>query len=60
MSDISDVEHPMRDAFDARDYRAVATLMLERYGTEIRAFLCSRLRSTADGDEAFSMFVEDL
>lgn len=50
----------MRDAFDARDYRAVATLMLERYGTEIRAFLCSRLRSTADGDEAFSMFVEDL
>jgi RNA polymerase sigma-70 factor (ECF subfamily) len=60
VSDSTDADPQMRIAFDARDYRTVATLMLEHYGTEIQNFLHSRLRSATNADEAFSMFVEDL
>ncbi|HEY2734219.1 MAG TPA: hypothetical protein VGI70_09545, partial [Polyangiales bacterium] len=53
-------ERQMRCAFDARDYRSVARLMIEHYGVEIQGFLRSRLRSITAADDAFSMFMEDL
>ena len=60
MADIGEIDTQMRVAFDAGDYAAVATLMLQSYGSEIQAFLASRLRSPVDADDAFSMFAEDL
>lgn len=57
---MSELESRMRAAFDAADYAAVATLIVTHYGGEIQAFLNARLRSASDGDDAFSMFVEDL
>jgi RNA polymerase sigma-70 factor (ECF subfamily) len=37
-----------------------ATRALEAYGPEIMSFLAGRLRSASDGEEAFSIFAEDL
>jgi RNA polymerase sigma-70 factor (ECF subfamily) len=56
----TEAERLMRVAFDAGDYRGVATHIVQHYGAEIQNFLSSRLRSSTDADEAFSMFVEDL
>lgn len=57
---MSEVERQMRAAFDAADFSEVATLIVNHYGGEIQSFLNARLRSATDGDDAFSMFVEDM
>jgi RNA polymerase sigma-70 factor, ECF subfamily len=54
------LEQAVRDACDAKDFDAAATRALEAYSSEIISFLCARLRSSSDGDEAFSMFAEDI
>jgi RNA polymerase sigma-70 factor (ECF subfamily) len=43
-----------------RDFAAAASCALEAYSGEILAYLVARLRSQSDGEEAFSMFAEDL
>ena len=47
-------------AFTRGDYAAAATLVIERYGGEILAFLRARLRSASDADEVFGSFAEKL
>ncbi len=56
----TDLEQRIRRAWDAKDFDAVATLTIEAYADQILSFLSARLRSQSDGQEAFSMFVEDL
>jgi len=53
-------EERVRAACDAHDYRGACTLALDAYGSELLAFLCARLRAQSDGEEAFSIFTEDL
>ena len=61
MSDVaSDFEQSIRAAWEAKDYESAATLTLQGYASEILSFLSARLRSASDGQEAFSMFAEDL
>lgn len=55
-----DLEQNIRGAWDGSDFEAAATLALQGYGNEILSFLSARLRSASDGQEAFSMFAEDL
>jgi RNA polymerase sigma-70 factor (ECF subfamily) len=50
----------IRRAFDAGDLELAATRALETHGSEILSFLVARLRSMSEGQEAFSMFAEDL
>jgi RNA polymerase sigma-70 factor (ECF subfamily) len=54
------LEERIRSAWDARDYDTAATLVIEAYADEIASFLGARLRSAGAGQEAFSMFAEDL
>lgn len=58
--DLSQSELPIRTAWQAQDYQAAATLTLELYGGAILGFLIGRLRDPIRGEEAFSMFTEDL
>jgi RNA polymerase sigma-70 factor (ECF subfamily) len=59
MSD-PDTDSNIRRAYDAGDLDLAATLALEAYGSEILSFLVARLRSMSEGQEAFSIFAEDL
>lgn len=54
------LEQRVRVAWEARDYRAGATALLEEIGPQVLAFLLARLKNSADAAEAFSMFHEDL
>ena len=54
------VEQEAKAACDQRDYEHAATVLLEHYGDELLSFLIARLRSEADGHEAFSLLAEDL
>jgi RNA polymerase sigma-70 factor (ECF subfamily) len=54
------IDDEIRRAFDQGDLELAATRTLEAYGSEILSFLAARLRSISDGQEAFSMFAEDL
>jgi RNA polymerase sigma-70 factor (ECF subfamily) len=56
----TDNEQKIRDAHATGRLKDAATVTLETYGSEVLSFLSSRLRSTSDAQEAFSMFVEDL
>ena len=56
----AEFEQTVRSAWEAKDFDAAATLAVERYANEILTFLSARLRSQSDGQEAFSMFAEDL
>lgn len=56
----TDDEQALRSVWDARDFRAVTTLALERYGPEILGVLAVQLRSTSDAADAFSLFAEHL
>jgi RNA polymerase sigma-70 factor (ECF subfamily) len=56
----SNFEQSIRAACETKDFEAAATLTLQGYASEILSFLSARLRSTSDGQEAFSMFAEDL
>lgn len=56
----TDDEQDLRQAWDHADYRAVATLALERYGPEIFGVLAAQLRSPADAADVFSLFAENL
>jgi RNA polymerase sigma-70 factor (ECF subfamily) len=47
-------------AWDHADFRAVTTLVLERYGPEILGVLAARLRSPSDAADVFSLFAENL
>ena len=58
--DRQEIEAQVKAACDAGNYERAATLTLEGYGTELLSFLIARLRNHDDGQEAFSMFVEDL
>jgi DNA-directed RNA polymerase specialized sigma24 family protein len=53
-------EEAVRAACAAGDYALATTRAFEAYGSEILSFLTARLRSQSDGEEAFSMFTEDL
>jgi len=53
-------EQDLRQAWNTGDFRAVATLALERYGPEILGVLAARMRSSADAAEVFSLFAENL
>jgi DNA-directed RNA polymerase specialized sigma24 family protein len=55
----TEIENAIRAALEAQDYQRAATRALEAYGHEILTFLFARLRAVTDGQEAFSMFVED-
>ena len=56
----SEAESAVEQACKAGELDLAATRALEAYGPEILSFLGARLRSSSDGDEAFSMFAEDL
>jgi RNA polymerase sigma-70 factor, ECF subfamily len=60
MSQESELEARVRKACETAEYAPAATLIVERYGAEIMAFLVSRLRSRSDADEVFAMFAEKL
>lgn len=60
MTEQSEYELAIRGFFDTGRLDAAATSTLTAYGDEIRSFIGSRLREKPDGDEAYSMFVEDL
>jgi len=60
MTELTDDEQAIRKAHDAGRLDIAATLTLTLYGREIRSFVGSRLSTRSDGDEAYSMFVEDL
>lgn len=53
-------EEAIRAAWTQGDYGAATARAFEAYGSEILSFLIARLRSRSDGEEAFSMFAEDL
>jgi len=53
-------EQAIEDACRAKDFEFAATRAFEAYGAEILSFLIARLHSAGDGEEAFSMFAEDL
>jgi RNA polymerase sigma-70 factor (ECF subfamily) len=55
-----EVEDQIRRLCRAGDYQTAATLLLERYGSEILSLLCSRLRNDGNGRDVFGMFCEDL
>jgi RNA polymerase sigma-70 factor (ECF subfamily) len=56
----TDDEQDLRHAWDHADFRAVTTLVLERYGPEIFGVLAARLRSPSDAADVFSLFAENL
>jgi RNA polymerase sigma-70 factor (ECF subfamily) len=56
----SEAEQGIHALWTAGQFEDAATATLEAYGDEILSFLVSRLRSPSDGQEAFSMFAEDL
>jgi RNA polymerase sigma-70 factor, ECF subfamily len=53
-------EQAIQEACQARDFGLATARAFEAYGSEILSFLVARLRSQSDGEEAFSMFAEDL
>jgi DNA-directed RNA polymerase specialized sigma24 family protein len=53
-------EEAIREACARNDYGLATTRAFAAYGSEILSFLTGRLRSQSDGEEAFSMFAEDL
>lgn len=59
-ADRAETEQQVEQLCRARDFAAAASCALEAYGGEILAYLTARLRSHSDGEEAFSMFAEDL
>lgn len=56
----SDVEARIRAGWEARDFRATATLAIESFGPEILGFLGAVLNDSQQADDAFSMFCEDV
>jgi RNA polymerase sigma-70 factor (ECF subfamily) len=56
----ANAEQVIKDACSAKDFEVATTRAFEAYGSEILTFLIARLRSESDGEEAFSMFAEDL
>lgn len=56
----TDDEQDLQQAWNRGDFRAVATMALERYGPEILGVLAARLRSPSDAAEVFSLFAENL
>lgn len=55
----AEVERAIRAAVEVQDFQRAATRALDAYGKEILSFLFARLGDVSDGQEAFSMFVED-
>jgi RNA polymerase sigma-70 factor, ECF subfamily len=56
-----DLETDIQAACEAKQYGRAATFVVERYGTEIMAFLLSRLGSRgAIADEVFAIFAEKM
>jgi RNA polymerase sigma-70 factor, ECF subfamily len=53
-------EETIRGACARGDFGAAASAAFEAYGSEVLSFLVGRLRSQSNGEEAFSMFAEDL
>jgi RNA polymerase sigma-70 factor, ECF subfamily len=53
-------ETAIREACEGRDFGLATARAFEAYGSEVLSFLIARLRSQSDGEEAFSMFAEDL
>jgi RNA polymerase sigma-70 factor (ECF subfamily) len=55
-----DLERQIRDAFDAGELEAAATLAIESYGGEVLGYLLATLRDEEDASEVFSQVSEDL
>jgi len=55
-----DLDDRVRAACEADDYSTAATLVIERYGGEIMAFLLSRMRRRSDAEEVFAVVAEKL
>jgi RNA polymerase sigma-70 factor, ECF subfamily len=55
----AEAEQSIRAALQAQQLEGAATLALDTYGHEISTFLFARLRDVNDGQEVFSIFVED-
>jgi RNA polymerase sigma-70 factor (ECF subfamily) len=53
-------EEAIHEACQRRDFGLATARSFEAYGSEILSYLIARLRSQSDGEEAFSMFAEDL
>lgn len=53
-------EAAVREACANGDFGLATARAFEAYGSEILSFLVGRLRSQSDGEDAFSMFAEDL
>ncbi len=56
----SSIESSIRDACRVADHDLAASLIVERYGGEILAFLSSRLRDEDEAGDAFGEFAEQL
>lgn len=54
------VEAEVKAACEAKELDRAATVAIEHFGEELLSFLIARLRNYEDGQEAFSMFIEDL
>lgn len=54
------MEDEIRRLCSCRSYDLAATLILEKYGSEILDLLRSRLRNEGNGRDVFGMFCEDL
>lgn len=52
-------EQSIRAALEANELAVAATRALDAYGHEVGTFLLARLRDANDGQEVFSIFVED-
>jgi RNA polymerase sigma-70 factor (ECF subfamily) len=57
---IPEHEIPIRSRCDAGDWAGAATLIMERYGSELLGFLVATARSEVDGADAFSHFTEQM
>jgi RNA polymerase sigma-70 factor (ECF subfamily) len=53
-------EQEIRTAWEQRNYRLAATLLVDAYGPEILGFLAAWMNGRSRAAEAFSMFMEDL
>jgi RNA polymerase sigma-70 factor (ECF subfamily) len=56
----SELDQTIRQACESGDFQRAATKALEAHGPEVLSFLVARLHTRSDGEEAFSMFAEDL
>jgi RNA polymerase sigma-70 factor (ECF subfamily) len=55
-----EIESAIRKLWETPAYERAATRAIEAYGDEIARFLAARIRNTADAQDVFAIFCEDL